>query len=440
MSQEPQASSNNGKKRRRLRWPKFAVDLSRGDHRRNVVVAAFLLLVVGLGLAVGTVGAFNYSESTPFCGQVCHSMYPQDVLHDLSPHANVECTKCHVGPGAQAFIQSKIDGTRQLIGTITNSYSRPIPSPVHNLRPARETCETCHSPTTFKDNIIKTIRHYEDDKANTPVESTLILKMGGWNPSAGISKGIHWHIGSPVYYIPLDEQRQDIGWIGVEQPDGTLKEYFSRDVLGMGQKAFVEKARAEGRIRTLDCIDCHNRTAHYIPYPEQSVDTAITNGQISADLPYIRKHAVELMSAKYASQDEAYAAIDKLAETYGAASGADQEQVTQAIQTLKTIYDETNFPDMNLDWKSNPNNERHTPTLGCFRCHDDNHVSMDQDGNASVDENGNQETISAECNLCHTVPIVARGSELVVEAPVIVGDVPRVTQGLQLDHRPSLHY
>src|SRR5512135_2797012 len=151
-------SSTDKKKKRRLRWPVVTVDLTRPKHRRNLVLIAMLLAVVGLGLAVGSVQAFNYTESTPFCGEVCHSMYPQNILHDLSPHANVECTKCHVGPGAKAFVDSKIAGTRQLIGTILNNYSRPIPSPVHNLRPARETCETCHSPTTFKDNIIKTIR------------------------------------------------------------------------------------------------------------------------------------------------------------------------------------------------------------------------------------------------------------------------------------------
>lgn len=404
------------KKKRRLRWPRITVDLSRRDHRRNVFIATLILVVIGLGMAVGGVKAFNYSESTPFCGKVCHSMYPQNVLHDLSPHANVECSKCHVGPGAMAFVQSKIDGTRQLIGEITDNYSRPIPSPVHNLRPARETCETCHSPSSFKDNIIKIIRGYESDEANTPLETTLILKMGGWNPNTGVSKGIHWHIGSPVYYIPLDDQRQDIAWVGVEQPDGTLKEFYSRDLLGMGQKAFVEKAREEGKIRTLDCIDCHNRTAHYIPYPEQAVDKAITDGLISRDLPSIRKNAVEILNAEYTSQDEAYAAIDQLAETYDQASGADPDQVTQAIDALKGLYNNTNFPDMNLDWKSNPNNERHTPTLGCFRCHDGNHVSMNADGS--------EETISSQCNLCHTVPIVGKGNELVVEAPVIVGDPP----------------
>ena len=32
--------------------------------------------------------------------------------------------------------------------------------------------------------------------------------------------------------------------------------------------------------------------------------------------------------------------------------------------------------------------------------------------------------ISVACNLCHTVPIVGRGDDLLVEAPVIVGTTP----------------
>jgi len=71
---------------------------------------------------------------------------------------------------------------------------------------------------------------------------------------------------------------------------------------------------------------------------------------------------------------------------------------------------------MKLIWKTNPNNERHTPFLGCFRCHDGKHFSIGADGS--------EEVISAKCNLCHTVPIVGRGNDLLVEAPVIVGTVP----------------
>jgi hypothetical protein len=42
-----------------------------------------------------------------------------------------------------------------------------------------------------------------------------------------------------------------------------------------------------------------------------------------------------------------------------------------------------------------------------------------------VDPAGNEvEVISVKCNLCHTVPIVGRGDDLLFEAPVIVGAIP----------------
>jgi nitrate/TMAO reductase-like tetraheme cytochrome c subunit len=403
--------------RNRLKWPKpFIVDFSKPAHRWRFFLGLVGLIVVGLAIVTGGVQGYLYTESVEFCGTVCHSMYPQLERYEFSAHAKVECTQCHVGEGLQPFVQSKIDGTRQLIATIFDNYSRPIKSPVHNLRPARETCETCHSPQSFKDNVTKTIRHYENDAANTLEQTTLILKMGGWQSSTGTSKGIHWHISSEVDYIALDDQRQAMAWIGVRQPDGSLKEYFASDLAGMGQKAFVEEARAKGEIRRMDCIDCHNRAAHYIPYPEQAVDNAITDGLISTNLPQVRQKAVEILNTQYATSDEAFAAIDKLGSTYRADTSLTAAAIDQAVKTLKDLYTQTNFPDMKLDWRTNPNNGRHTPTLGCFRCHDGKHISMDAAGK--------QETISVACNLCHTVPIVTKGNETAVEAPVIVGNVP----------------
>jgi nitrate/TMAO reductase-like tetraheme cytochrome c subunit len=399
--------------RSKLRWPHIQFDLRQRSHRWKFLLVVVVLVVFGLAVVAGGMQGYVYTESVEFCGTVCHSMYPQLERHSESAHSNVACTQCHVGEGAGAFVQSKIDGTRQLVTTILDSYSRPIKSPVHNLRPAREICEHCHSPTSFTDNIIKIKQHYDNDEQNTPVETTLILKMGGVNTLTGESKGIHWHVSSEVYYIALDYQRQTMAWVGVMQPDGTMKEYFSRDLIGMGQTNFVEEARKKGELRRLDCIDCHNRTAHYIPYPEQSVDRAMEHGLISPNLPFIHRDAVDLLNTTFASEEEAYQAIDELGAQYEAYPRA---EVNLAVATLKDIYSITNFPDMNLDWKTNPNNERHNPTLGCFRCHDGNHVSRDAQGNEDV--------IRVECNLCHTVPITGRGAETIVEVPVIVGNIP----------------
>jgi len=263
---------------RNFKWPHINFDLSQLAHRWKFLAVIAGILFIFLAVVVGGVEAYHYTESIEFCGTSCHMMHPQMERFEESAHAKVECTQCHIGPGLKPFIESKIEGARELYTMVTDTYHRPIKSPVKNLRPARETCEGCHSPTTFKDNKIKTLRHYDSDKENTPIETTLILKMGGVNTLTGESKGIHWHVSSNVYYIALDDQRQIMAWVGIEQPDGTLKEYFSRDLVGMGQTGFVERAREEGKVRKMDCIDCHNRAAHYIPYPEQSVDSAIEHG------------------------------------------------------------------------------------------------------------------------------------------------------------------
>lgn len=411
----------------KLGWPVINLDLGNSRQRLKFFTILAGLALLSILLIIGGFEGYHYTESAEFCGTVCHVMDPQFVRFETSEHANVECAKCHIGPGASFFVKSKIDGIRQVYAVLTDTYHRPIKSPVHNLRPARETCETCHSPTSFKDNIVKTIRHYEDDRENTPVQSTLILKMGGWQESTGRSEGIHWHVNSEVYYIAADEQRQVIIWVGVKKTDGTIKEYYARDMLDMAQTSFVEKAQAEGQMRLMDCIDCHNRTAHNILPPDRGIDHAIEVGLISTDIPYIRAKAVEVLSALYSNEVEAHAAIDGLAEYYqttwlksasSATSKVEKEkQLKIALDEIKRIYLSSNFPDMELDWTTNPNNAGHQPTPGCFRCHDDKHVSVDESGNEV-------ETISVKCNLCHTVPIVGKGDEMLIEAPVIVGPVP----------------
>jgi len=400
---------------------RFTIDLGLPKHRRILFFFLIGLSISGTSLILGGYTAYAYTESSEFCGTVCHTMAPQYARYNRSEHASVECVACHVGSGFDYYLKSKVAGLRQVYAILTDTYSRPIKSPVHDLRPARETCEECHTPASFKDNVVKKIIHYDNDAQSTLIQSTLILKMGGWEESTGLSRGIHWHISNPVYYLAADEQRQVMLWVGVEQADGILKEFFSRDLLLMSNTSVVEEARLSGKIRKMDCIDCHNRSAHDIPAPEVLVDDAIESGLISTRLPFVRAQAVTLLKEKYTSYELAINAIDGLAEYYRTSLQegyeSQKQEVEAAIGQLKLIYANTNFPAMNLDWESNPNNENHTYSLGCFRCHDDKHVSVDSRGTSTG-------LISASCNLCHTVPIVGRGDDLLVEAPVIVGAAP----------------
>jgi len=69
--------------------------------------------------------------------------------------------------GRRLVRQIELSGVRQVFAVTFKTYSRPIPSPVKYLRPARETCEQCHWPQRFSGDkfIVKT--NYKDDEKNT---------------------------------------------------------------------------------------------------------------------------------------------------------------------------------------------------------------------------------------------------------------------------------
>ena len=62
-------------------------------------------------------------------------MKPELTTHDHGPHARVACVACHVGPGVNWFVRSKLSGSYQVYAVAFNKYPRPIPTPIKNLRP-----------------------------------------------------------------------------------------------------------------------------------------------------------------------------------------------------------------------------------------------------------------------------------------------------------------
>ena len=113
-------------------------------------------------------GAVNYMDSVTFCGKTCHTvMQPEYTAYQDSPHSRVECVKCHIGPGASWFVRSKLSGVGQVFAVTFNTYPRPIPTPVHNLRPARETCESCHWPQKYGEDRIQVISKFAEDETNS---------------------------------------------------------------------------------------------------------------------------------------------------------------------------------------------------------------------------------------------------------------------------------
>lgn len=411
-------------RRRRLRDAGAPFRFARFDpndpaHRSS---AAFVLSFVVAFCLVGAFGsykAYEFTDSVEFCGELCHTvMHPEFIAYQASPHARVGCVECHVGSGASWYVKSKLSGLRQVYYTARGTFPRPIPTPVHNLRPAPDTCEQCHWPNKFWGAQLKVFTHYGDDEQNTPRVIRLLIKTGGGDPALGQARGgIHWHmnVATKITYFATDEQRQTIPWVRVEDPQGHITEYVSRDSPPTPDQ--VEKANK----RRMDCIDCHNRPTHiYVP-PGLSVDRSIAAHKIDASLPYIRQQGVQVLMAEYKTTDEAQSAIkNSIDEFYSQKySGlASSQAIRDAVGELQRIYGATIFPEMKVNWTTHPNNIGHLYSRGCFRCHDGNHVNKDG------------KVISKDCNLCHIVldqedglSHVAQVQPQLFKHPVDVGDL-----------------
>jgi hypothetical protein len=183
-------------RRRRLRAtgqlpPEYpTIDLNTRLLQRGVLlVAAATVLNVAI-LSTAAYKGVEYMDSTSFCGEACHTvMQPEHTAYVGSSHARVSCTECHIGEGATWFVRSKLSGARQVLAVARGSYSRPIPSPVKHLRPARETCETCHLPQKFVGDKLLVRTKYQDDEKNTPLVTVLLMRIGGRGPNG--AAGIH---------------------------------------------------------------------------------------------------------------------------------------------------------------------------------------------------------------------------------------------------------
>ena len=401
-------------RRRRLRAvgapPHFPrLDLNNPAQRSTVAFVLSFVVAFSLVSAVGSYKAYEFTDSVDFCGQLCHTvMHPEFVAYQASPHARVACVDCHVGAGASWYVKSKLSGMRQVYYTAMGTFPRPIPTPVHNLRPAPETCEQCHWPKKFWGAQLKVFTHYGSDEQNSPRVIRMLIKTGGGDPSLGqAGGGIHWHmnISNQITYFASDEQHQTIPWVHVEDARGHVTEYFAKDNPPTQQQ--IDKANK----RRMDCIDCHNRPTHiYVP-PDLSVDRSITGHSIDPTLPYIKQQGVQVLTADYKTTDEAQKAIaDNInkfyAEKYPQIASGKAESVKGAVAELQRIYRTTIFPDMKVNWKTHPNNIGHFYSQGCFRCHDGNHVSKDG------------KVISKDCNSCHTVLDQEEGGSHIAQIPV----------------------
>lgn len=382
------------------------IDLKTPMVRNGLMFVGFATVLNIMIFGFASYRGVSYMDTTTFCGQTCHTvMTPEFTAYQGSPHSRVDCVECHIGPGAGWFVKSKLSGLRQVFAVTFKTYSRPIPSPVKYLRPARETCEQCHWPARFTGDKFLVKKNYQDDEKNTEQTTVLLLKVGGrtWQGSVGIH-GRHLDAGTRIHYVSIDDKRQVIPVVYYTDDKGKTIEYVSTDI-----KATKEQLE-KGEKRAMDCIDCHNRPTHAFELPESAVDARMQKGLISPELPYVKREAVALLKADYPDRDTAKARIVEGLTNYYRSHYLDiyntkRALVEQAAATTADIYMRNVFPDMKVTWGVHPNNLGHNDFPGCFRCHDGTHTSADG------------QTITNDCNACHNLLAVQE------EKPKILTDL-----------------
>ncbi|MCF8379579.1 MAG: YrzE family protein [Bacteroidales bacterium] len=374
-------------------WPE--VNLNEPRTRNAFMIFGIGSLFFLLLSAVGSYEAFHYTESVEFCGTLCHDvMKPEYIAYHNSSHAKVACVECHVGSGASWYMRSKLSGLYQVYAVTTGIYPKPIPTPIHNLRPARETCEECHWPEKFYARQLVMNKHYLADENNTEWDISLQMKTGPAYSALGLEEGIHWHINPDikVEYIATDSVRENIPWVRYTNlKTGEVKVFND-------ENGPIEVASHS--VRKMDCMDCHNRPSHDYHTPIKFINNAITAGNIPKELPDIKSLSMEILSNKFTSTDTALMFIENEVTNYYKMNYEDiyTENIDLINRAIKGIQDEFGknvFPEMGVTWAAYHNHIGHLEFEGCFRCHDNQH-STDQG-----------EIIPMDCNLCHT--IIAQG-------------------------------
>jgi hypothetical protein len=383
------------------KWPDINLNYPR--YRKAAVIFLLGTVLFMLLSAVGMYQTYQYTESVSFCGLVCHQvMKPEYTAHQESPHARVRCVDCHIGPGAGWYAKSKFSGLYQVYAVLANAYPRPLPTPIKDLRPVQETCQTCHWPRAFFGAKQRKFVHYQYDKSNSPWPINMLIKIGGGSPNTSLSAGIHWHmnIAVQVEYIARDKGRQDIPWIRLtDKTTGMVTVYQDRE------KLLTPKEIAETEIRTMDCMDCHNRPSHEYRSPDNAVDLVLLTGQIDTRLPEIKKTTVQSLTRKYDSDALAMNGIavsitDFYRQNYPDVAAQKEKQIGEAVLAVQGVFERNIFPVMKADWSDYPNNIGHFTFRGCMRCHDGKHASSSG-------------IIPNDCRTCHV--ILAQGLKLARE-------------------------
>jgi hypothetical protein len=154
--------------------------------------------------------------------------------------------------------------------------------------------------------------------------------------------------------------------------------------------------REDHRVRTLDCVDCHNRATHIYEEPDRAIDERIRLGLMDRSLPYLKREALRAVSNDYPDRRTALKRIANhmhgfYERFYPEMAGRSDASIDSAIKVIQDVYNRNIHPGMNITWGAYPSHIGHRGDGGCFRCHSPQ----------LVDEKGRG--ISYDCTLCHSM-------------------------------------
>jgi hypothetical protein len=387
--------------RRRIQLGLAQVQSRRTVIRRLGLFFATMTVVNVVIASQVTYRAVTHMETDQFCGQSCHVMKPQFVANGRSVHRNVGCVDCHIVPGAEGFVQAKMNGTRQLIEVTLNTYPRPVPPGLQSshLAASVETCEQCHSRTIDSGTPMRVISKFKDDEANTPIQTVLMMNVGGGR--AGGIHGAHMGPGVEIRYRTSDPRRQTISSVEYRNSRTNETSTFSvANAKDAGAPQFV-----------MECADCHNRQGHNFEQPDQAVDEAMAAGEIPVGLPLAHKTAIDALKTGSIGAFTTF-----YQQKYPDIAAKRSTDIGKAAKVLQAIYDRNVFPEFGIKWGTYPNNLGHADNGGCFRCHDESHATPAK------------KTLSQDCSLCHNPLAVEESNPAVLKT---LGLEQKITQLLK---------
>lgn len=407
-------------------------------------------IVFGMGLSA-FLGVFvmmllPFSESTQFC-TTCHTMVPQEKAHEAGVHADVNCGECHVTPTAEGWIRAKIGGMKELYGLVTNTFERPIESPeryapgadtgkphtaifTRKIPPVTDSCLRCHQAKSLASEpppvklIVDT--RYLLNETNTQQVVSVTLRPSALSPTAAdvtdltensLQAGVvsvHWHYFKNLKIYGMEATNGPIPLVQFTNTKGEVVSFIDASQVGVMNSIAEDIQRLENKLssRPIDCIDCHNRVGHAIPGVDETLNSAMEEGEISPTLPWIKHEASKLLTSTYASDDAANSAIDKWAKSYQAKyPSASTVLVDDAVKAIKAAYHEVATPHMSTNSNTYINNLGHSsgPGTGCWRCHDGKHVRV-------IDGKITNQVVPSTCSTCHSFPQVGTEAQMSVLA------------------------